>query len=185
MSVSKPILFYSKKNHSCISLWNKLKINNQLDQFVKICVDDNNKIPSIVTTVPSIFVKGRPLISGHGIDMYLSSNNQVVQRPVQSMSNNPNQSQNIQKPPTNQDGINSFNPVEMSERWSDSYSFLENNPEPMSYCYQFINGNDKTPQPQQQQQPQNTGMGTRKRGNMLDDRLEKLQQERGMLNNMR
>ena len=30
-----------------------------------------------------------------------------------------------------------------------------------------------------------TGIGTRKRGSMIDERLEKLQMERGMLNNSR
>ena len=68
--MSKPILFYSKKNHNSISLWNKLSLNNQLDLFIKICTDDNNKIPPIVNTVPSIYIKGRPLISGHGIEMF-------------------------------------------------------------------------------------------------------------------
>ena len=32
--MSKPILFYSKKNHNSISLWNKLSLNNQLDDVV-------------------------------------------------------------------------------------------------------------------------------------------------------
>ena len=36
-------------------------------------IDDNNKIPSIVTTVPAIFIKGRPLLTGAAIEMFLEN----------------------------------------------------------------------------------------------------------------
>ena len=41
-----------------------LKNSGNLDTFVKICVDNNNKIPKIITSVPTIFVKSRGVISG-------------------------------------------------------------------------------------------------------------------------
>ena len=62
MSSSKPILFYSKNDQRSINLWSKLSKENRLDNFLKICVDNNNRIPSIIKTVPSIFIKGRPVI---------------------------------------------------------------------------------------------------------------------------
>ena len=108
----------------------------------------------------------------------------MVSRPVNSVSNNPNNSQgNSQCKNSNNESISSFNPVEMSERWSDSYSFIENDPAPMSYCYQFLNDNNKSSNIPTQSSNTNTGIGTRKRGSMIDERLEKLQMERGMLNN--
>ena len=71
--MTKPILFYSKTDQASISLWNKLKTDNILESFIKICVDNNPKIPKMVTTVPSIYVKNRPLITGASIQMYLNS----------------------------------------------------------------------------------------------------------------
>ena len=70
---NKPILFFSRRNQDCINLWEKLSKENRLNSFVKICVDNNNKIPASIKTVPTIFVKGRPLIYGPAINMYLSS----------------------------------------------------------------------------------------------------------------
>tara|TARA_B100000925_G_scaffold87089_1_gene62581 strand:- start:1591 stop:2160 length:570 start_codon:yes stop_codon:yes gene_type:complete len=183
---SKPILFYSKKDSNSINLWNKLNSKNKLDEFVKICVDNNNKIPQIVTSVPSIYIKGRPLIQGSAINMFLDSNNSVISRQVNTMPNNASVSKTNSQPmqPTNSNDINSFNPVEMSERWSDSYSFIEENPEPMNYCYQFINEGNKNIPAANTNIVTGTGnqINTRKANNQLDSRLEKLQMERGMMN---
>ena len=73
MSSSKPILFYSKNDQRSKNLWSKLSKENRLNNFLKICVDNNPKIPSIITTVPSIFIKGRPVIYGPAIQMYLDN----------------------------------------------------------------------------------------------------------------
>jgi len=181
---SKPILFYSRNDKNSVNLWNKLKSNNQLDLYIKICVDNNNKIPPIVTTVPSVYIKGRPLIYGAGIEMFINSNNTIKPNVVQSISNAPNREQVMPKQESGD--INSFNPVEMSDRWSDSYSFLNDSPAPMSYCYQFIGSdgsNVPSSQPNQQPNMKHTGIPTKKRGGQLDERLEKLQMERGLTNN--
>jgi len=179
---SKPILFYSKKNHNSISLWNKLNLKNQLDLFVKICVDDSNKIPSVVTTVPAVFIKGRPLLTGAAIEMFLESNHSLQPKRVNTVSNNPITQSN---PVAGVSNIDSFNPVEMSERWSDSYSFIDSNPEPMSFCYQFLNEDRKTAPNANTNTSGNSGVQvpTKKQSNQLDERLEKLQMERGMTNN--
>ena len=61
---NKPILFFSRKNQESVQLWERLSKENRLNSFMKICVDNNNKIPASIRTVPTIFVKGRPLIYG-------------------------------------------------------------------------------------------------------------------------
>ena len=70
---SKPILFYSKVDQRSVNLWSKLSKENRLNDFIKICVDNNNKIPNIIRTVPVIYIKGRPLIEGAAISMFLNN----------------------------------------------------------------------------------------------------------------
>ena len=181
---SKPILFYSKKDQRSINLWGKLSRENTLNNFIKICVDNNNKIPSIITTVPSIFIKGRPVISGQAISMFLNNlqpsntshisqdkNGVPASHPsVQTVNNN-----------SQSDTLNDFNPVEMSSRWSDSYSFIQDNPEPMSFSFQFL-GNENS----QQQNQSNSGQPSpvrqepqaRQRSGDFQNRLEQLQKAR-------
>ena len=65
----KPILFYSKSCGNCRNLWKNLITNNQLEQFIKISIDNNKKIPSIITSVPAVYVKGRAPIFGNAINM--------------------------------------------------------------------------------------------------------------------
>ena len=101
--MSKPILFYSRKSNSCIELWKHLDSKNRLGDFVKICVDNNPKIPSLVTTVPSIFIKGRPLISGPAIQMFLNNPQISAGNSVQNTRPNfgkaPNNSRALDKTP--------------------------------------------------------------------------------------
>ena len=52
--MSKPILFYSKKCGNCIKLWKYLDSGKRLSEFIKICVDQNKKIPSIIKSVPCV-----------------------------------------------------------------------------------------------------------------------------------
>tara|TARA_E500000178_G_scaffold355840_1_gene430084 strand:- start:3284 stop:3841 length:558 start_codon:yes stop_codon:yes gene_type:complete len=149
--MSKPILFYSKIDQRCINLWNQLKNSGNLDSFVKICVDNNNKIPKIITTIPSIFVKSRGVISGPAIPMYLNSlRNNVPQIPVEQGGNpsphpsfgkiNNNISSNNS---SNSNELSDFNPVEMSDQWSDSYSFIQEKSQPISFSFQLLNDNQE------------------------------------------
>lgn len=180
--MSKPILFYSKNNHRCVNLWNKLTKDGTLNHFIKVCVDNNNKIPAMVTTVPSIFIKGRPLICNSAIPMYLNSISSVSSQPqqVNNPSANQPQTQNNNQLQQNQttEGINDFNPVEMSHRWSDSYSFITENPEPLSFNFQFLNQENNTPSGNQQPNPVPQIPQGRKKEGDFQDRLEKLQQSR-------
>ena len=49
--MSKPLLFYSQKDNS-INFEKRLSKDNKLNEFIKICVQNNNKkIPKLVTNL--------------------------------------------------------------------------------------------------------------------------------------
>jgi hypothetical protein len=194
--MTKPILFYSKTDQASINLWNKLKADNILESFIKICVDNNPKIPKIITTVPSIYVKNRPLITGTSIPMYLNSVRTVTRAPAQSRNpvqsrnpaqpNNPAQSNNPTSSSNSKEGesetLNDFNPVEMSNRWSDSYSFIDPNPEPCSFTFQFLNkDSSNTTSSGQQPVPVKQEYQTNKKSDEFQNRLEQMQQDRASI----
>ena len=184
--MSKPILFYSKNNTDSVNLWRELARNNRLNDFIKICVDNNNKIPPMINTVPTIFIKGRPLIVGPAIKMFLSNPQPSVQN-TQSRPNfqqAPNQNAPLQSHPqvktstNNLGGIMDFNPVEMGNSFSDSYSFIQENPSPMDFCYQFIK-DEKDNIITNIQSNNNSQQNTQnKRSSGLDQRLAELQKQR-------
>ena len=147
--MSKPILFYSKNNTECINLWKYLESKNRLGEFLKVCVDGNSRIPKIINTVPSIFIKNRPLIYGHAIKFYLDSPNpNPIRQPFEKknvqVNNNSENIVNLDKPPeiesstNNLGGIADFNAIEMGSAFSDKYSFIQENPAPMNNQYQFL-----------------------------------------------
>ena len=198
---NKPILFFSRKCNNCITLWDKLSKENRLDDFVKICVDNNTKIPPMIREVPTIFIsKDKPLITGMAIGMFLNTvpnkpqfqpTNQQRQ-PVQQQGRQENfvgqqsQTQTINRnaPLSSTDGtenIRDFNPIEMSSNWSDSYSFIEDNPEPLDFSFQFLGGSDSSQQQNQGGQQQNNANSNSKmsRQNDFNSRLEELKRARG------
>jgi hypothetical protein len=139
----KPVLFYSKTCRNCQALWKKLVADNKLESFMKICVDGNPKVPSFVTHVPTIYVKGRPLIVGPGIGMFLNSVPSVSKPATASSSGGitsagarisaiPNQTVEIV------DGISAYLPTEMGGTWSDGYSYLDSDA-PLKHSFEFIN----------------------------------------------
>ena len=196
---NKPLLFYSQKDVNCVNLWKRLQSDGKLNDFVKICVDNNRKIPKLVTTVPSIYMQGRPLIYGAAIQMFLTSpmtGRSPGGQQQQSGNSRPNfqaapdNSNKFDKPPeiesstNNLNGISDFNAVEMGGAWSDKYSFIQDNPSPMSFCYQFIDNmkdNQITGQTSNtNNNSQQHNQGTRKSSGM-ENRLQQLQQERDNL----
>ncbi len=188
---NKPVLFFSKKCNNCQTLWAKLQQENRLNDFIKICIEDNpSKIPPMITSVPSLYIKGRAPITGMAINLFLNSPNASTQPPTQESFKNPpkNQSNNApnQPPPivTSTNGLNNisdFNPIEMGNSWSDSYSFIQDNPSPMAFCYEFLNNNQANgQQSQQQNQASNNNANNMKlqRTNDFNKRLEELQASR-------
>ena len=182
----KPILFYSKSCGNCRNLWKILVTNNQLDQFIKISIDNNKKIPSIITSVPAVYVKGRTPIFGNAINMYLRTATASPKSTPQIGNNaKPNFQapaklvKNLDKKPivkTSTNGLENildFNPIEMSSNLSDSYSFIQSNPEPIDFCYQFIDSKNSTT---------TTERMPPKKGNNFDSRLQQLQDARSNMN---
>ena len=179
----KPVLFYSKTCTNCRNLWKILIDKNKLEQFVKICIDNNNKIPSIITSVPAVLINGRSPIFGNAINMYLTSSNpaapQIGSNAKPNFQAPPKLTRSLDKKPsvkTSTNGLENildFNPIEMSSSLSDSYSFIQNNPEPIDFCYQFIDSKNSTV---------NTERMPPKKGNNFDARLQKLQDARRNVN---
>lgn len=181
---SKPILFYSKVDQRSINLWSKLSKENRLNDFIKICVDNNNKIPNIIRTVPVIYIKGRPIIEGAAITMFLN-NMQASNKTIVShdKSGNPSQHPSLSNKPAQQSEecgeLNDFNPVEMSSRWSDAYSFIQDNPEPLSFSFQFLQ-NDNSAVTTDSEQPNfvKQEKQTKNRSGEFQNRLEAMQKAR-------
>jgi hypothetical protein len=181
MSSNKPVLFYSKKCVNCQKLWGILTQENRLNDFIKICVEENpTKIPPMIREVPSILIsRDRPVISGAAIHMYLKSASAM---PVSSQSGKPDftQKPNLNKAmdkipqfesSTNElNGIKDYSPIEMGSAWSDSYSFIQDNPEPMKFSFEFLD-NSQTSQNSQMNAVDQTKKG--KNGD-LDARYQML-----------
>ena len=186
---NKPILFYSPSSTECVELWKYLKLNNRLDDFYKISIDNNNNIPTVVKSIPSIYIKGRPIIEGASVKLFIDSfsgSNARVQSTKtgppdfkKSINNNSN-SNNFDKPPdiesstNNLEGIADFNAVEMDGGYSDKYSFISDNPPPMDNCYQFIDSMKDNSITGQQVQSNNINNNNSE----FERRLENLQRER-------
>jgi hypothetical protein len=150
MSNNKPILFYSKKCVNCQKLWALLSHEGRLNDFIKICVEENpSKIPPVIKEVPSILTsKDRPIISGAAIPLYLKSapaSASVQSSSVPNFNEKPNLNKKLEPPPAfesatnNLGGIRDFSPIEMGSYWSDSYSFIQDNPSPMTFSFDFLN----------------------------------------------
>lgn len=179
--MSKPILFYSKNDHRSVNLWNQLKNSGNLDSFVKICVDNNSKIPKIITTVPSIFVKTRGVISGPAIPMYLNSlRNNVSKVSVDTNGNpTPHPSFGTINSNTKTNELSDFNPVEMSDQWSDSYSFIQEKSQPISFSFQMLNDNQQNLMQSSNEKPDSNEPN--KRQDDFQARLDQLQALRNQL----
>lgn len=180
--MSKPLFFYSANCETCKKLWGYLQSKNRLDQFIKICVDNNHKIPSIIQGYPCIYMKGREPMYGAAITMFLNSNSSGSSKSGTKTTTGPTGKEKIlntkvdTKPEfetsTNKlNGISDFSPIEMGSLYSDSYSFIQDNPAPMDFCFEFIkeeNSVDDKP---------------KKNLSDLDRRMERLQVERNKLLN--
>ena len=80
-------------------------------------------------------------------------------------------------------GILDFNPVEMGNSFSDSYSFIQENPSPMDFCYQFIkNEKDNIITNVKANNNNTNNTNNSRRSNGLDQRLAELQKQRNNFN---
>lgn len=167
MNTNKPILFFSKKCPNSEKLWSYMTQQRLLDSFIKICVDDlpSSKLPTDLRVVPSIYVKGQPMITGQAIPMYLNSvqNQSFVAPPrssLQTMVVDRGQGQGggqlpPHQPPTfhNTGSPNDFNVMEMSSQWSSCYEFIDTdqNQSYQNHFFSIGNENGMITQPSMQQ----------------------------------
>ena len=148
----KPVLFFSKKCPHCQQLWKQLSEKGMLNDYVKICVDGNTSIPSAITSVPTIYIKGRPLITGPAIQMFLNSPGAMpgasrTPPPVSSggaagggMGGGVAVGSGPIQAATTTTGISDYLPMEMSGAWSDSYSFIQQPTSPLEHSFSYISG---------------------------------------------
>jgi len=201
---AKPILFYSKRCPNSQKLWAILSQENRLGEFIKICIEENaTRIPPTVTEVPCILIsRDRQPISGQAIPMYLKSASVSTTTPVPSTAPNftvaPNLNKKLDAPPQfensttdNLMGIKDYSPVEMGSYWSDSYSFIQDNPSPMTFSFEFLNGSSSQQQTKPTEQQRNIRQlpqqlqpaETKKEAKMYDfnNRFEQLQKSRQIM----
>lgn len=147
----KPVLFFSKHCPHCQNLWKQLASKDQLGHFVKICVDNNTNVPPAITSVPTIYIKGRPLLTGPAIQMFLNSNHTVS--PIQSVSTPPSIAGSVSGSggvssglvgsgaplvsSSTGEGISDYLPMEMGGSWSDNYSFIEGS-NPLGHSFHYL-----------------------------------------------
>lgn len=130
---SKPILFYSRRCKHCINLWNQLNKTKKLNLIIKIDVDKKQNVPKYIKTVPTLLVKGRPLMIGDSINLFL--NNYGINKTTKT---------NNESKDNNESGIQDYMPSEMGSFWSDSYSYI-NNENPINHSYSFLNSDNTEP----------------------------------------
>ena len=65
-------------------------------------------------------------------------------------------------------GISDFSPIEMGALYSDSYSFIQDNPAPMDFCFEFLGKTSK-----EENKP-------KRALSEIDRRMERLKSERSM-----
>ena len=135
--MSKPVLFYSPNCQFCINLWKKLKTFNILDKIIKININ-KTAAPNYIKSVPTLIVEGREPLTGDSIIMYFNS----LEPSKPSLTNKVDNKINT----TSNEIIQDYLPGEMSNSWSDNYSFLDESA-PIKHSYSFIDSSNQTAPP--------------------------------------
>ena len=160
--MNKHILFYSNSCPHSKEFISLLDNTSFSDTFIRVCVDQRNlNIPRNITSVPTIMVPEIPQpLTGDEVFMWIS---QYLNKDRGVPNNTPNNTQNTEAPA---EGPAPFLPYEMSSARSDTFSFIESDPNfgtPLLHNYSFLNGpvENNSSQPPKQ-----------------DDALEKMRQSR-------
>jgi len=141
--MNRHILFYSNSCPHSKEFINLLNNTSLADTFIRVCVDQKNlNIPKSITSVPSIMVPEMPRpLSGDEVFMWISPHLNK-ERGVSTQNN----TQPPEKEATT-DGPTAFLPYEMSSARSDTFSFIESDPNfgtPLLHNYSFLNGTSET-----------------------------------------
>jgi len=200
---NRGVLFFSTNSEHCIDIWQLLKQYSIIDTLLKINVDDpNNKIPSHINVLPSIFVRGEGIIGGKDdIIKYfnLNRNNEETSNNSNNMNNNTNtnntnnsnnntnndnntnnNNNNKALPPLgddvpfkNQNESMFLNSNEMGSNWSDNYSFI-NNSSVQSHSFEMLSQKDNE---------KKKDRGSNKK-TLLDQRMEKMMSDRNQISSI-
>lgn len=163
---NKPILFYSRRCKNCITLWNQLKIQEKLNLIIKIDIDKNKNIPSNISAVPTLLVKGRPLIMGDSINLFMNTYSQDIEP----------KTQNAEIINENSD-IKDYMPGEMGSYWSDSYSYLDSD-NPIGHSYSFIGSESENINKKITNVKNDKNFSDSRKNNDLSQRLEEFKNQR-------
>lgn len=123
--MSKTLIFYSNYCQYSKNLIEEITKANIRDEFLLVCIDSNNyNIPKFVTKVPMIFSKTENRIY-------------VEDEIVQYINNVANSKKNSS---TNNQNVEYYSQVEMDSKFSDNFSFL--NDENQKRSFVFLNEDD-------------------------------------------
>ena len=131
------ILFYSNYCEHCKNFLVKLKeIDSELfNRFKKICVDNNNKIPKSITSVPTIITPSHDYaLTDNAVFMWLDT---LAEQYITN-SKEPQSTQTIEE-----GEIVPFVKGEMGSCFSDNFSFLDTHEGPLRHNYSFIDSTDQ------------------------------------------
>ena len=162
--MNRHILFYSNRCQHSKEFIQLLYKTSNFEKFQLFCVDDPKvRIPQGITSVPTIIVPRYPRpMCGEEVFMWLQGIVQMQQASTEQQSGGQGQNTTTQRDggwsyPQSSNQQGAANLVESngprSEQmggleayspafggWSDNYSFLGDNPEPLSHSYDFIGG---------------------------------------------
>jgi hypothetical protein len=193
---NRSILFFSPNSEHCIDIWKLLKKYSILNTLIKINIDDpENNIPPHINVLPSIFVRGEPIISGkENIIRYfnLNRNNNTNNTPSNNTpsnnnnmntinSNNNAKSDRKELPPlgeqevpfSNQNESMFLNSNEMGSKWSDNYSFIGNN-KVQTHSFEML----------EQSNNEKKKNNSSNKKTLLDKRMEQMMSERNKMSSI-
>ena len=160
---NKLVFLFSPQSQDCIDTWKILKENNILQTLIKINVDDpKNNIPSYITTLPTLLIRGQNIIAGkEAIIIYFNITNKTVTTNQNNISNtnqgtdynpningkpsqNNNNNNNKSLPPltdvpfSKQNESMFLNSNELGGHYSDNYGFIDESVT-QQHSFEFIN----------------------------------------------
>ena len=182
------ILFYSNYCSNCKEFVSLLYKSPFFENFKKICVDNNPKIPKEITSIPCIIVPKilKPLVGSEAFhwlrgmnQMYLKEQeNKVNDNASQQAhySNNTPKAEGQQADPTNlsyaMGSVTAYSGT--MGGFSDNFSFIGNEA-PMEHSFSFLGDNShKINTPQEGQDPRDSMESSSGKKNDMDKDFERL-----------
>jgi len=170
------VFLFSPSSEDCIDTWKLLKEKNILNTLIKINVDDpQNKVPATINTLPTLLIRGEKMLKGKN-DIIAYFNIHIDNTPSESKPTVSNSGKKSLPPlkgvPFSQQNESMFlNTNELGSKWSDNYSFIDNEVT-QKHSFEFI---DSSPEKNEKESHQvNTG----NKKNALETRMEQMMNAR-------